>query len=63
MDPNDVVQSAYSVFNQWTSAQDKTFDRFMGLMTPEDGHEHWQLPKTNRIKIHSIAYPPIYGVT
>lgn len=55
MDPNNVVQSAYSVLNRWTSAQDKTFDRFMGLMTQEDRHEHWQLSKTNRIKINIDA--------
>lgn len=55
LDANEVVQSAFAVLNQWTSAQDKTFDQFMGYMIQEDGHEHWQQPTMNKVKINIDA--------
>ena len=33
----EVVESAYSILNQWKSVQDRTFDQFMGYMTQNDG--------------------------
>lgn len=50
-----MVESAYSVLNQWKNVQDKTFDRFMSCMTYEDGHEHWQPPPSDSVKINTDA--------
>lgn len=51
----EVVESAKSVLDQWKCVQDNSFDFFLGYMTPEDGHEHWQLPQNNRIKVNTDA--------
>ena len=50
-----MLNSAYSILNQWRSVQDRTFDRFMGYMTPEDGNEHRNKPPVNSIKINMDA--------
>lgn len=55
MEPNEVVESACSVLDQWKNVQDRSFDRFLGYMTPEDGCEHWSLPSPNSVKINSDA--------
>lgn len=54
-EPTDLVQSAFSVLNQWKSVQDRTFDRFLGHMTNEDGAEHWSLPMPGRVKVNTDA--------
>lgn len=41
MAPSEVVNSALSSLNQWKLVQDRTFDRFMGFMTQEDGVKQW----------------------
>lgn len=51
----EVVQSAKTNLIQWQSVQDRTFDRFMGFMTHEDGQERWSPPMCNRIKINVDA--------
>lgn len=50
-----MVESALSVLNQWKSVQDRTFDRFLGFMSLEDGDEHWSLPSSNSVKVNSDA--------
>lgn len=57
----DVVQYALSVRDHWKSAWDKTFDPLLSHMTHEDGHEHWQLPALNRIKINTDATSNCYS--
>ena len=52
---SEVVESAYSVLNQWRSVQDHTFDRFLGYMSHEDGDEHWHLPQPNSVKVNTDA--------
>ncbi|XP_074342410.1 uncharacterized protein LOC141679955 [Apium graveolens] len=52
---SELLDSAYSLLNQWRSVQHRTFDRFMGYMTPEDGNEHWSKPHVNSIKINTDA--------
>lgn len=46
----DVVESAGMVLSQWQSAQDKTFDQSLGLITSDGGAEQWTLPKENKTK-------------
>lgn len=55
LEAREVVESAISVLNQWRYVQDKSFDKFMGYMTQDDGYEHWQLPKENRVKVNCDA--------
>lgn len=55
IDINEVMHFAYSVLSQWISAQDKTFNSFLGFMSQEDGHEHWNLPTRAKIKINTDA--------
>lgn len=55
MDANEVVESAFVVLNHWESAQDTSFNQFMCHMTQDDGHERWNLPLSNRIKINTDA--------
>ena len=50
-----MVESAYSILNQWKSVQDRTFDHFMGYMTQNDGDEHWHSPMINSVKINFDA--------
>lgn len=50
-----VVVSANLCFNQWKSAQDKTFDSYLGFMTQADGNEHWELPTEGKVKINTDA--------
>lgn len=51
----EIISSANSMLNQWSSAQDKTFNRFLGLMTEEDGDEHWTLPTEDKVKLNTDA--------
>lgn len=51
MKASEVVDSATLILNQWQSVQDRTFDRFMGYMTPEDGDEHWNLPQLIMLRL------------
>lgn len=55
LEPSEVVQSACSTLNQWKCVQDRTFDRFLGHMSQEDGAEHWSLPMPGSVKINSDA--------
>lgn len=55
MEPSEVVISANSVLNQWKSVQDRTFDRFLGYISQDDGDEHWHPPLTNSVKVNSDA--------
>lgn len=55
IDPNEVVLSASSILDQWSSVQDRSYDQFLGYMTPEDGMERWSKPVGNSIKINSDA--------
>ena len=38
------------------SAQDKSFDSFLGFMTQEDGAEHWKLPTEGTVKVNTDAH-------
>lgn len=55
MSVTEVVESAKSLLYQWQSAQDKTFDSFLGLMTREDGADHWRLPTEGTVKVNTDA--------
>ncbi|KAL6503124.1 hypothetical protein OROHE_023753 [Orobanche hederae] len=55
LEMSEVVESAKANLIQWQSVQDRTFDRFMGFMTHEDGQERWNLPMCDRIKINVDA--------
>lgn len=55
LEANEVVESSFYVLNQWKSVKDKTFDRFMGFMTHDDGTEHWLPPTFNKVKINTDA--------
>ncbi|KAL8149999.1 hypothetical protein AgCh_006858 [Apium graveolens] len=55
MEVFEVVESATTVLNQWRSVQDKSFDNFLGYMSQDDGHEHWKLPQSDKVKINSDA--------
>lgn len=55
LDPSVTVESAFSVLNQWRNVQDRTFDRFFGLMSNEDGDELWKLPLLNSVKGNTDA--------
>lgn len=48
----DVVESARVVLNQWQYAQHKSFDHFLGFMTPADGDEHLTFPIKSTIKVN-----------
>lgn len=50
-----VVESAQLIFNQWYSAQDKSFDNYLRFMTQLDGMEHWKQPKERTVKINTDA--------
>lgn len=50
-----VVMLAKLTFDHWWSAQDKTFDNFLGFMTQADGHEHWECPMEGRLKVNVDA--------
>ncbi|XP_074323404.1 uncharacterized protein LOC141660325 [Apium graveolens] len=53
MEVSEVVNSAYQFLNYWKSVQDRTFDRSMGFMNPEDGDEHLKVPHANSVKINT----------
>ncbi|KAL8121302.1 hypothetical protein AgCh_018147 [Apium graveolens] len=55
MQVTEVVESAKVVLNQWRNVQDKTFNIFLGFMSQDDGHEHWQPPQENRVKVNTDA--------
>lgn len=50
-----MLESALSLLNQWKCVHDRTFDRFLGYISTEDGDEHWTLPLANSIKINTDA--------
>ncbi|KAL8091728.1 hypothetical protein AgCh_034114 [Apium graveolens] len=50
-----VVVSAKLTLSQWWSAQDKSFDNFLGFMTQADGKEHWKCPEIGRLKVNTDA--------
>ncbi|KAK1373046.1 hypothetical protein POM88_029239 [Heracleum sosnowskyi] len=53
MEVSEVVVSTKLPLNRWNSAQDTSFDNYLGLMTQgEDGVEHWQAPNVDRIKVN-----------
>ncbi|XP_074378327.1 uncharacterized protein LOC141719860 [Apium graveolens] len=55
MESSEVLVSAHLCFNQWKSAQDKTFDNYLGFMTQADGKEHLELPTEGKVKINTDA--------
>ncbi|XP_074378086.1 uncharacterized protein LOC141719606 [Apium graveolens] len=55
IDPNEVVLSAHSILDQWSNVQDRSYDQFLGYMTPDDGMERWSKPVENSVKINSDA--------
>lgn len=55
LEAKEVVESARTVLNQWRQVQDKSFDDFLGYMTQDDGHELWQKPQLNRVKVNTDA--------
>lgn len=51
-----VIVSARSALNQQSAAQGKnSFDRFLGLMTQEDGAEQWTMPEEETIMLNTDA--------
>ncbi|KAL8092543.1 hypothetical protein AgCh_034709 [Apium graveolens] len=50
-----VVVSAKLTFNHWWSAQDKSFDNFLGFMTQADGKERWERPVEGALKVNTDA--------
>ncbi|XP_074350146.1 uncharacterized protein LOC141689684 [Apium graveolens] len=55
LEVGEIVASARVVLSQWRQAQDISFDKFLSLMTKEDGLEHWVLPKEKMVKINCDA--------
>ncbi|XP_074342149.1 uncharacterized protein LOC141679584 [Apium graveolens] len=55
LEATEVVNSSILVFNQWKSAQDRSFDNSFGFITPSDGKEHWKLPQINMIMVNTDA--------
>lgn len=55
LEASEVVESAYSILNQWQNVQDRTFDSFMRYMSPDDSDEHLNLPSFNSVMINSDA--------
>lgn len=50
-----VVVSAKLTFSHWVSAQDKSFDNFLGFMTQADGKERWECPVEGGLKVNTDA--------
>ena len=50
-----MVVLAQTVLNQWRSVQDKSQDSSLGLMSVDDGAEHWRKPSASTIKINTYA--------
>lgn len=48
-----MVESAKLIFNQWKSAQDRSFDNSLGFMTQSDGKEYWECPTEGMVKINT----------
>ncbi|KAL8118816.1 hypothetical protein AgCh_016347 [Apium graveolens] len=55
IESSSVVVSASLYFNQGKSAQDKSFDNYLGFMTLADGKEHWECPNKGTVKINTNA--------
>lgn len=55
VDSSELVNSAFSILNQWRSVQDKNFDHFLAFVNPEDGVEQWHKPENNSVKINTDA--------
>ncbi|XP_074337025.1 uncharacterized protein LOC141674201 [Apium graveolens] len=51
----EIITSAATVLNQWSNAQDKNFDCFLGFITQEEGDEQWTLPTQDTIKLNTDA--------
>ncbi|XP_074347208.1 uncharacterized protein LOC141686043 [Apium graveolens] len=51
----EVVDSAKVGLSQWPDAQVKSFDQSWGLITSDDGDEHWTLPMENKTKVNIDA--------
>ncbi|XP_062102876.1 uncharacterized protein LOC133813856 [Humulus lupulus] len=52
---DEVIVLEKTVLNQWISAQDRSFDLSMGLVTQTDGSEHWNPPADGMIKLNTDA--------
>lgn len=55
IDSSELVNSVFSILNQWKVIQDKNYSDFLGLMTSEDDKEQWQPPMSNSVKINTDA--------
>lgn len=55
MESIELVDAAPYYLNQYKSAQDMSFDNYLGFMTPSNGSEHWKLPHEGRVKINIDA--------
>ena len=55
LEVEDIVMSAKVVLNQWHSAQHKSFDHYLGLMTQDDGDDCWIAPKVSKVKVNTDA--------
>lgn len=55
MEISEVLALARVVLSEWQEAQDKHFDKSWSLLAPDDGNEHWTLPKINNIKVNTDA--------
>ncbi|XP_062075810.1 uncharacterized protein LOC133779929 [Humulus lupulus] len=51
----EVVVLSQTVLNQWSCAQDKTFDLSLGFVSLQDGCEQWSPPTENKIKVNCDA--------
>lgn len=51
----EVANSARVVLSHWKEAQDKFFDRSLGLLNPNDGTERWTPPIENQTKVNTDA--------
>ncbi|XP_062076043.1 uncharacterized protein LOC133780188 [Humulus lupulus] len=58
----EVITLARGNFDQWRTAQDKTFIPSLYLLHPGEGAEHWSAPGGNKIKINvdAAVFPDLH---
>lgn len=54
-DYEEIFNSGVMVLNNWESAQDKTFDPTIGLLTQSDRDVHWRQPQKGTVKVNTDA--------
>lgn len=55
MEFTEVVELAFLGLQQCQTAQDRSFDNFLGFMTQVEGMEQWKCPNNGIIKVNIVA--------